>query len=415
MLFSSLFFPRQNILLRQRIAICASFFIQGLLFATWTSRIPDIRAIFHLDDAQLGFLLLMMSLGQILGMPFNGWLVTRFGSKRMAILAGFLYGAVLIALGLISACFGEMVIGRHLFGGLLFMGGFISALSYTAVNTQGVQLEKCYKRSIMTFFHAMWSMAGFVAVGIAMILGFFHLSPSVHFMAIGLATSLLLCFSGGALCPDEAQNPQALSGEKPSMAWRFTPVMLLLGMTVLGCMLCEGAIYDWNGIWMRDIVQCLKTQEKTAYMAFLGAMVVTRFVTDGCVERYGVRRVLLLSSILLLLGFILMIGGAQWAVGSVPFMSAVIGCAAIGIGASTMTPLCCAIAGKLKSIPPGIAIAEISTIGAMGFLIAPPLIGLVSKAINLKVAFGLMGVMALLTVFSIYFLFRYKEVKETAK
>jgi fucose permease len=186
--------------------------------------------------------------------------------------------------------------------------------------------------------------------------------------------------------------------------------MLLLGVTVLGCMLCEGAIYDWNGIWMRDVVQCIKTQEKTAYMAFLGAMVLTRFITDACVERFGVKQVLLVSSLLLSCGFVIMIGGAQLKVASLPFVSAVVGCAAIGVGASTMTPLCCAIAGKLKSISPGVAIAEISTIGAMGFLVAPPLIGAVSKVLNLQVAFGLMGVMAICTILAVLFLFRCREL-----
>jgi MFS family permease len=411
MLLSNFFFPRLACLVRQRVAICFSFFIQGLLFATWTSRIPDIRKTFQLDDAQLGFLLLMMSLGQIVGMPFNGWLVTRFGSRRMAITAGYLYGVVLFSLGLVTLFYGGTTIGRNLFGGILFMGGFISALSYTAVNTQGVQLEKCYRRSIMTFFHAMWSMAGFVAVGIAMGVGFCDLSPAYHFMGIGLLTSIVLTFSGGALCPDETLPLDGSIGKKvPSAAWRFTPVMLLLGVTVLGCMLCEGAIYDWNGIWMRDVVQCIKTQEKTAYMAFLGAMVLTRFITDACVERFGVKQVLLVSSLLLSCGFVIMIGGAQLKIVSLPFVSAVVGCAAIGVGASTMTPLCCAIAGKLKSISPGVAIAEISTIGAMGFLVAPPLIGAVSKVLNLQVAFGLMGVMAICTILAVLFLFRCREL-----
>ncbi|MDO5461923.1 MAG: MFS transporter [bacterium] len=412
MLLSRFFLPHLAQLPRQRIAICASFFIQGLLFATWTSRIPDVRALFHLDNAQLGLLLLMMSLGQIVGMPFNGWLVTRFGSKRMAITAGYLYGAVIFSLGLVSAFLPGTTLGRHLFGGILFAGGFISALSYTAVNTQGVQLEKCYGRSIMTFFHAMWSMAGFVAVGIAMIVGCFHLAPQYHFMGIGLATAILLTFTGGALRVDPPfVTTTTADAKRPSMAWRFTPVMLLLGLTVLGCMLCEGAIYEWNGIWMRDVVKCLATQEKTAYMAFLAAMVATRFVTDALVERFGVKTILFFSSLLLFLGFFIMIAGAQITLGHTPFLMAVIGCASIGIGASTMTPLCCALAGKLKSMPPGIAIAEISTIGAMGFLIAPPVIGVVSKLFNLKVAFGLMGLMAFFTILATLFLFRCKELK----
>lgn len=392
-LLSRFFFPQTATRLRQRIAICCSFFIQGLIFATWTSRIPSVRETLGLDHAALGSLLLAMSLGQIVGMPFNGWLVTRFGSRRMLITAGFGYGALLFSLGYIPYAW--------LFGLVLFAAGFISALSYTAANTQGVMLERCYGRSIMTFFHAMWSTAGLVAVMIASLLAFKDVSIKLHFSLIGLATATLLCFSGGALMPEE-ERPQTVT-KRVSAAWQFTPVLICLGLAVFGCMICEGTIYDWNGIWMRDVVQAVVTQEKMAYLTFLGFMVAVRFVTDGLVERFGVKSILLTSSILVFMGFALMILGVY---ANFAFLGALVGCGCIGMGASAMTPLCCAIAGKLDNVPPGVAIAEVSTIGAMGFLVAPPVVGYLSKALNLPFAFAFMGVIALITVITLVILFR---------
>ena len=204
LLLSRFFLPALPDLIRTRVAIGCSFFIQGMVFATWCARIPDIRASLGLNEAQLGTLLLAIPVGQLVSMAPNGILVTRFGSRRMLILAGFLYPCILLFLGIAPTVW-ALAIG-------LLAAGFAANLSNTAANTQGVELEHYYRRSIIALFHGMWSLAGLVAVGVALLLALADVPTWLHFALVAGGMAVLLSFSGGALLPCDrhpASDPAA--------------------------------------------------------------------------------------------------------------------------------------------------------------------------------------------------------------
>ena len=182
-LFSGRFLPGLPMLVRTRVAICCSFFIQGMVFATWCARIPDVRERLGLNEAQLGTLLLALPVGQLVSMAPNGWLVSRFGSRRMLIAAGFLYPCVLLFLGFAPTAWA--------LGAGLLAAGFAANLSNTAANTQGVQLEHYYRRSIIALFHGMWSLAGLAAVALALALALTALAASAALAALRSASASL--------------------------------------------------------------------------------------------------------------------------------------------------------------------------------------------------------------------------------
>lgn len=382
LLFSRAFLPRLPELLRTRIAICASFFIQGAMFATWCSRIPDVKTRLALDDAALGLLLLLLPIGEFLSIFPNGFCVTRFGSKRMAILAGFLYPTLLIALGFANS--------PVLLGVLLFFTGAIANLSNTAVNTQGVHLEQRYGRSIMALFHGMWSVAGLFAVSLATLFAQFNLSVTTHFCCLAIGAALLLSFSGGALA-DEA-TPHT-SPEKTKNKWLFTPAIVWLGIACFGCMACEGTVYNWSSVYMHDVLHASPTSQNLAYLSYLCTMVTGRFIIDLFVNRLGIFKILFVCGCAITVGLLLIVGAPWLPLGIMPMT--LIGFAIVGCGASAVVPLCCSLTGRCKAIPSGIAIAEISTIGFFGLLLAPPLTGVISKAISLPFAFFLMALISL--------------------
>ena len=72
---------------RIRLAVALVYFCMGLCFASWASRIPDIKTALHLNDAMLGSILFALPVGQFLMMPFSGKLVTHFGSRRVILFA----------------------------------------------------------------------------------------------------------------------------------------------------------------------------------------------------------------------------------------------------------------------------------------------------------------------------------------
>lgn len=390
LLLSTWFFPQLPRLIRTRLAICASFFIQGLMFATWCARIPDVRVRLGLNEAQLGSLLLMLPIGQLLAMAPNGWLVARFGSRRMLVTAGFLYPSVLCCLGVAPNTW-SLAAG-------LFLAGFAANLSNTAANTQGVQLEHYYRRSIIALFHGMWSLAGLVAVAISVGFAQFGVPVWLHFGCAAVGACVLLSFSGGALMGfDRAVGGQRAGEKRSAGGWKLTPALVWLGVASLGCMACEGTIYDWSGIYLRDAVGVAPEVQSLGYLAYLCTMVTMRFLADGIVNRLGVLRVLLASGVCISGGLALAVGLAGFGPG-VGLAGAVIGFALVGCGTSAVVPLCCGLAGKERAVSPSIAIAEISTIGFFGFLATPPLIGFIAHAVSLRLAFAVMAGIGLLVV-----------------
>ena len=159
-----------------RLAVASFFFLQGLVFASWASRIPDIKQALDLNEAQLGGVLFAIPVGQMSAMALSGYLVSRFGSHRMLLLAALLYSGTLMALGFISEAW-------QLFAMLVFFG-VAANLHNISVNTQAVGVERLYRRSIMAAFHGLWSLAGFVGGIIGALLAAFSVSPRVHFCFI---------------------------------------------------------------------------------------------------------------------------------------------------------------------------------------------------------------------------------------
>ncbi len=388
LLFSRLFLPHLHHLIRARIAICCSFFIQGLCFATWCSRIPDIQHTFALNDAQLGALLLILPLGELLSILPCAEAIRHFGSRRMLLMAGFGYPLLLCAIATAPSA--------TLLAPLLFLTGAVANLSNTAANTQAAQLETLYQRSIMTLFHGMWSCAGLVAVLFALLFAQFHATIPLHFTAIAGSAALLLSFSGGALLPQD----RATSSQKDAFslkAWRPSPFILCIGLAALGCMVCEGIVYNWSGIYLRDALQAPSTSMSYGYFAYMCTMVPMRFVADRLINRLGHHTILLASALALILGLTTIVSAPSLP-STYGYILTLLGFSILGCGASTIVPICCSLAGKVTDRPPAIAIATVSMIGFLGFLAMPPIIGYISHLTSLRTAFAsgiLMGTLVL--------------------
>src|SRR5690606_21803897 len=163
---------------RMRLAVSLFYFCQGLAFASWASRIPDIKTALLLSDAQLGTLLFMLPLGQLATMALSGRLVTVHGSNKVLQFAAPVYVIVLACLGLVSQSW-------HL-GLVLFFFGVVGNMCNISVNTQGVAAENLYSKPIMSSFHGAWSIAGFTAALIALLMMNLSIDPFLHFCIIGI-------------------------------------------------------------------------------------------------------------------------------------------------------------------------------------------------------------------------------------
>lgn len=358
-----------------RIAVSGLFFLQGLCFATWASRIPSIQQNLLLSDASLGLVLFALPLGSIIGLPFSAWLVTRFGSKRIASNALLLYSVFLLAIGL-SQNIIVLVVSLLFYG----MAGNISNI---AINTQAVGVEAKYNRNIMASFHGLWSLAGFIAAGIGTLMMGNAIGPLYHFVIVCIVIVGGLAASFNFLLPDE--DP---SNIKQKLFVKPNKTLLKLGVIAFCCMMVEGAMFDWSGVYFQKIVEAPKVWIGVGYTAFMLTMTTGRFFADWAVGRLGFNRTIQLSGVLITAG----LGTSIMFPYLIP---STIGFLIVGFGVSSVVPLVFSRAGQSNKQAPGIALATVSSIAFLGFLAGPPIIGVIAGLFSLRISFILIAIIGI--------------------
>ena len=391
---------------RYRIAIGVFFFLQGFTFASWAARIPDFKEVFDLNEGQLGTLLLAFPLGQLLGVPLAGYLVERFSSRRTLLSAAFLYPFTLTCLGLIPylampAGGGTMPSwALWVFGIVLFFLGLVANLHNLSVNTQAVGVEKEYGRSIMATFHGLWSLAGFASGLAGSFMASHSIVPFFHYAGVlGFGLLVLLFCHKYTLKQDLAS--ETAKDDKPTfnIFKGMDTFVFLLGFLAFGSMLCEGTMYDWSAIYFDQELGVDKEYIRFGYTACMLAMAAYRFLADGIVNRFGPVVIMRLSGLLTAAGFLAMVlapslGGA-WALGV-----ATAGSALVGLGVSSVVPVCYGAVSRHKGVVAGRAINAVSTIGFFGFVMGPPIIGHLAQWMGLRwvlVLVALLGLSMLLS------------------
>jgi MFS family permease len=363
-----------------RKAVSLFYFCQGLAFASWASRIPDIKTEMGLSEAQLGTALLALPIGQLITMPISGRLVTQYGSKSILTIAAPLYATVLACIGL-ATNFWQLM-------GILMVFGIAGNLCNISVNTQGIAVEKIYDKSIMTTFHGAWSIAGFTGALIGLLMMHFEWSPFYHFILI---TGLIYLNTGLF----NAQLVGGIKAPKSKGGWAMKPDQLLwqLGFVGFCSMAAEGAMFDWSGVYFKEVVHAPSSLVVLGYASFMVMMAMGRFMGDWMIRRIGRVTVLQISGIMIAAGMGISV--------FFPYMvSATLGFMLVGLGVSCIVPSVYSAAGKHSTIPPGVALAMVSSISFLGFLIGPPLIGYIAEMANLQYSYALIGLLGfLITVF----------------
>ncbi len=358
-----------------RIAVSGLFFSAGFCFSGWASRIPDIQQKLNLNEAGLGITLLSLPIGLVISLPVSGYLVSRYGSRRVAALSAVLYAFLLPFLGLAFAVW-QLVI-------VLFLFGFAGNLLNISMNTQGVNVEGYYGRSVMASFHGVWSVAGFCGAAVGTLMRWLILSPFYHFCIVAALIFLFVGLVYKYLTPEDLH-----SGTNTPIFARPDGILLKLGLIAFCCMVCEGTMFDWSGIYFARTVGAPQSLVTLGYVAFMIAMAGGRFAGDWLATKMGKKNMIRISGILIFSGMMLSV--------TLPYLiPATIGFLIIGMGVSSVVPIVYGVAGQSQKIASGVALAAVSTIGYMGFLFGPPVIGLTAQAFNLRWSFTLIACLGL--------------------
>lgn len=361
---------------RIRIAVSLFFFCQGIAFASWASRIPVIKERLHLSEGQLGTILLMLPVGQLATMALSGKLVTKYGSAKVLSIVPIAYALVLC-----SIAFAQ---NAWQLGAILFLFGVTGNMCNISVNTQGVATEQIYKKSIMTSFHGAWSIAGFTGALVGLLTMNLGLDTLPHFLIILTLVTANTLINQRYLVP--GKSPQK---EKRSFFSKPEGSLLQLGIIGFFSMATEGAMFDWSGVYFKEIVHAPEKFVVVGYASFMIMMAIGRFIGDGVIRKLGRKRTLQYSGILMFVGMMTSVVFPQFIVCTLAFML-------VGIGVACNVPSIYSIAGQNKNVPSGVALAMVSSISYLGFLMGPPLIGYIAEVFSLRYSYGVFACFGLL-------------------
>ena len=359
----------------KRIRFCVSvfYFAMGLCFASWASRIPDIKTMLQLSEGDLGSILFAVPVGQLIVMPFSGKMVTRYGSKTILMVGLVFYAFSLVSLGFATTAW-ELSAG-------LFAFGVSGNLSNIAVNTQGVATEVLFKKAIMASFHGAWSIAGFsgAIVGLGMLaLG---LSPLYHFLIVAIVVLIAMAFASKHLI--KAQ--EKIKSEKKKFFTKPDSALIWLGVIGFCCMASEGVMFDWSGVYFKEIIKVPGPLVIVGYTSFMILMALGRFTADFLIRKYGRKKILQLSGILMSTGLFISVIFPYIIPSTIAFMM-------VGLGVASVVPTVYSVAGKNPNVPPGEALTIVSSVSFLGFLMGPPVIGYIAEMTNLGVSFAVIGI-----------------------
>ena len=356
------------------------FLVCGIGLSSWAPMVPFAKINLGLDDAALGLVLLSLGAGAILTMPFTGFLINKFGSRRVMLIAAIVI-AITLPLLLLTSTAVELAIALFVFGASI---GSIDV----AMNSHAVLVQDRYGRHIMSSFHGMFSLGGLLgSIGLGFLIKM-GLSPTIAAVSI---SALLVIIAGS-----QYQNLFPKAEEKSVDSFSFSlprgPV-LALGLMCFVFFLAEGALLDWSAVFLQFNRNFEPSMAGLGYAVFSVAMAIMRLTGDKIVHKIGSSRVVLIGALVSAAGYALAV--------LVPWQgAALIGFALVGLGAANVVPVFFTAAGNIPNIPASVSLPAVTTLGYMGQLAGPAMIGFIAEASSLPVALGFVGVLLLIVAFT---------------
>ncbi|WEK34556.1 MAG: MFS transporter [Candidatus Pseudobacter hemicellulosilyticus] len=358
---------------KARIAISVFFFLSGFGFATWASRIPTIQQQLGLNEAELGAALFALPAGLMITIPITGFLLSRFSSRYIMLIGALCFNAMMCLIGFVDQYWQLILV-------LLLFGASRNLFNISA-NAQSIGLQAMFKQSVIASLHGIWSIAGFAAAAIGALMVSLHVLPVWHFLAV----SILLTGAGLYFFPYTVPQMPSAAERKASFVLP-NRTMLKYGLICFACMACEGTMYDWSAIYLKKATGASAGLATVGYALYMIAMTAGRFAGDKLVNAIGIKAMLRYSGILITIGLLLS--------ALLPYtVISIIGFILVGLGVSCVVPMTFSMAGRVKGMTGGPAIAAVSTVGYMGFLIVPPVVGFVAEAFHLRWSFVLISLL----------------------
>ncbi|MGD9702021.1 MAG: MFS transporter [Acidimicrobiia bacterium] len=362
-----------------RRAVAVLFLLNAVAYANVVPRLPAIKAELGLSNTSLGAAIAAVPVGALLSGPIAGWLVARVGSGRLATGCG-------VAFGLVLPCFALAPAWSALAAAFLVYGSFDSLMD-VSMNAHALRVQRGWGRSIINSLHGLWSV-GAVVGGIAgAAAGAAGISLELHLAVAGaviIVTALLtrrwLLPGHDSISDDAAPSAvhatAAAGGDAPR---RATHRLVLLGLVVVMAAAVEDAPASWGAVLLRTELGTSVAAAGLVYLGFQTMMTLGRLSGDRIVDRFGEVAVVRAGGLLTAASV-----GSGLAIGEPATI--IVGFSLAGLGTAPLFPLVFHAAGDVPGVSTGHGVAAVAWMGRIGFLVAPPFVGLVGDALNLRLA-----------------------------
>jgi MFS family permease len=373
---------------RARAAVNALFLTNGALLANVLPRYPEIKADLAVDDTAYGIAIAASAAGAIVAGLGAAGLLRRFGSARTAVI-----GTVLTAMATVLVAFAPSL---ALFGIALLISGALDSITDVAQNSHGLRVQRRYGRSILNSFHATWSIgavlggvmaAGAIALGVPRQV---HLPISAGIFAVVALVALRFCLPGPD--SDDAAPVDAPHGTAARGGLRPRTVFLLLALVAVAIsgIVVEDAGFSWATLYLDRDLAASSAVAAWGFIALVGAQFVGRLLGDGFVNRFGQIVVARVGGVIAAVGM-----GAALLFPSVP--GTIAGFAAAGFGVATLIPAAMHQADEIPGLRAGTGLTIVSWLMRLGFLLSPPIVGVIADASSLRVGLVLVPLAGVVT------------------
>jgi hypothetical protein len=373
------------------VGVAVSLLLTGIIFATWASRIPTIKAGMVLGDGQFAIALLGLEAGAVLGLQLGGLIVPRVGSRR-ALTASL----VAFTCALLGPAFAP---GLLWLAASLFAFAALNSVVDVAMNTQGLALQRLMGRPVLSRLHAMHSLGGVLGAGAGALAARLGATPPQHFLACAVVAGVAGLAAWSLILPSkfdkgEEGSEDGTEGAGGLRRWfgGWSVYIALLGALAFCFTLAEGAGLNWSAVYVTESLGGTETLGAVALGVFLGAVTLGRLVGDRLVSRHGAVRVFRAGAIVAGAGFCgtLLVDAP---------VAGLVGFGLLGVGIANALPLAIGAGGNAPGETPATAAARVSTLGYLGSFVGPALVGGLASLFSLPLALGLPALLVLTTVF----------------
>lgn len=365
------------------LAVTAMFALNGALYGMWAARIPAMATRHELDKAELGWLLLLLAAGAITAFPLAGRFADRFGAAPITLRIAVAYTGAL--------CLTALAPGVATLAIALFLFGATHGAMDVAMNTWAGEAERHIGRPVMSSFHAMFSLGAGLGAASGFLAEQQGIGIPLHFIALGIvitAASLAVANIGWVSVRQENV------GDTPLFPLPRGP-LIAVGLIAFCSAMGEGAMVDWSALLLIETASVTPAKAALGYTVFSVTMVMVRLMGDQATRAFGPTPTARIAGVIATTGTLCAVLSSSYAL-------TLTGFALMGVGYAVIMPLAFSRASADPVLPPGTAIASVSTLGYGGLLLGPPLIGFVAHATSLRLGFGILAGLAALIIVLAY-------------